>query len=504
MRDNIKQTRFNFYTNILTFLANVILGIYYTPYLVDKLGNSAYGILPLALLINQYIHIITGALTSSFSRFYTIAVRKNNIDEGAKIISTSFVIIFTFIIISLPIILLFIHNIDTVFTIPNEYLVSAKYLFLFTAISFFFSVISSLFNVTLYAYNRLDILNVIKILRQLLKLLFVILIFEFIKVDVAYVGFSYFIIELIILCTSFIFYRRFRINGVKISIRFFDNALLRVISLMSFWTLIQLLGDAFIYRMDNFVVNKVWGIESSAILGAISEFCTYILIIVSVISTLFGPLILISFSKNDHEEIKKIVVNQSYIVGALTGIMAAVLAAYAEPVLRIWLNESFSEHSDWMVVKLAYVPFYAAGGVLALVYRTWNKVKAPAITTVVLGCVNILVIFIVINLCENVGVTSVVLIVSLVGIIQCYLVSSYFVSKIYKELASKLAYSAVNICLIMIASYLICHYLLSIIYISNVIELFVLVILSGFVLLLITFMMLFNKEQKSMILNLIK
>lgn len=52
-----KQTKINLYSNIIALLANILVGIYYTPYLVNSLGLAAYGVLPLALIINQYIGV---------------------------------------------------------------------------------------------------------------------------------------------------------------------------------------------------------------------------------------------------------------------------------------------------------------------------------------------------------------------------------------------------------------------------------------------------------------
>ena len=68
----IPQTRKNLYTNIANLVVNIVVGIYYTPYLVNQLGLAAYGIIPLTLIVNQYISVLTGSLTSALSRFYTI------------------------------------------------------------------------------------------------------------------------------------------------------------------------------------------------------------------------------------------------------------------------------------------------------------------------------------------------------------------------------------------------------------------------------------------------
>ena len=78
MADQVQtvQTRRNFYTNILTLVVNIVVGFFYTPYLTRTLGPSAYGIVPLALIINQYISVVASALTSSFTRFYSVAIVK--------------------------------------------------------------------------------------------------------------------------------------------------------------------------------------------------------------------------------------------------------------------------------------------------------------------------------------------------------------------------------------------------------------------------------------------
>ena len=60
----IKQILRNLFYNSLNVLFNIIIAIFYIPYLVDKLGILAYGIVPLALVINNYIGVITVSLTN--------------------------------------------------------------------------------------------------------------------------------------------------------------------------------------------------------------------------------------------------------------------------------------------------------------------------------------------------------------------------------------------------------------------------------------------------------
>ena len=148
---NNSQTTKNLYSNSFALIINVATGLFYTPYLVKSLGIIAYGIVPLALIINQYINVLTGSLTGSLTRFYTIALQKGETDEAAKYISTAISTILFLVIVLLPFSYLIVININYVFNIPIEFVNNARALFAFTLLSFFLSLFSSLLNSTLYA-----------------------------------------------------------------------------------------------------------------------------------------------------------------------------------------------------------------------------------------------------------------------------------------------------------------------------------------------------------------
>ena len=44
------QIRKNLITNVMCLIANVLVGLLYTPYLVKELGVVTYGVLPIALV----------------------------------------------------------------------------------------------------------------------------------------------------------------------------------------------------------------------------------------------------------------------------------------------------------------------------------------------------------------------------------------------------------------------------------------------------------------------
>lgn len=499
-----KQTKINFYTNILALVANILVGIYYTPYLINNLGLAAYGVLPLALIINQYISVATQTLTHAYTRFYSVALQKGDYKEASKDISTSFIVVLLICLLTVPIGIGIISNADSLFKIPLGLLDSARILFGYTILGFIVSLISSLLNVTLYATNRLDLMNVLKIFRTIFKLLFVILAFEVIKVDISFVGLANLLTEGLVLIASIFMFFKFKPSAVKVSFAMFDKQVLFSILGMSVWVMIQLCGDTLLYRTDNIIVNHYWGTEASGALGAISEIGNYVSVIVSVIGSLFGPLILTFFAKGEHEKVKSLFLEQSTIVGCLSAILAGVISGFASSILDIWLGNGMGQYSWWLVVKMMVLPFYAAGGILAFVYRSWNKVRFPAIGTIFLGIIDV---FILICICEceqPIDAMPILVIGAVFSILQCFILNIVTVCKIYKDCKNRFIPIFLKIAITFMMCLLVGRLITSWIQLTTLIELGgVLMIMAVFMLIFVSFTIL-SKDERIKLFEIIK
>jgi membrane protein EpsK len=481
--------------------ANIGIGVYYTPFLVHQLGIIAYGVIPLSLIINQYISVITGSLTNAFTRFYSISVQRGEYEKASENISTSLLVIFLIIVVLSPFLFFLVYRIDSIFNIPPELVKGGKYLFFFTIVSFFISLITSLLNVTLYALNRLDLLNVLKIIRSVLKCVLVIVFFSFVKVDIIYVGLSNVLTELLILSISIFLFIKYGNSKIVISMTRFNKSALYTIGGMAVWIIIHQLGDTGLYRIDNLIVNKYWGISESGTLGAISEFGGYIRTMVSVVGTLCGPLILAAYSEQNHEEVKLLAFNQSYIVGSLTAVIAGVVAGYAANVLHVWLGESFSQFGIWLFIKLISVPYYASGGVLIFVVHAWNKVKFPAVATLALGAINLLVIV----LAASSGSKSIPVILGIsafFSILQSYFLTGYCINKIFNGSLILLIRAFVKIGIIFILSFLVCSVIQSFFSLNTVVILGFALVTSCLMLFVLVYFLFYTKSMRRQVLAL--
>lgn len=505
MKEDRIQVRKNLIFNVLSLISNIGIGILYTPYLVKSLGIIAYGVVPLALIINQYVSVVTGSLTSSLTRFYTISIQKNDLKDASKYISTSLLVVIVLLIILVPPLFFLIKNINVVFNIPDDLVDSAKVLFSFTAMSFGLSLLSSVFNITLYAYNRLDYLNVIKIFRVVLKFIFVVVFFTFINVDISYVGIANFLCELFVLLFSVVVFYRFTKGGIAVNFRLFDKASFSVLSLMASWVMVQQLGDTLIYRIDNIIVNKFWSTKESGVLGAFTELGTYSMVVAGVIGSLFGPLILQAYGREDHGQVKSMTLDRSVSVGVIVAVMVGILCGFSPIVLNIWLGEEFVDFNLWLYLKLFLVPFYSAAGVFAFAARAWNKVRTPALATLFLGALNLLLIWgTAAFFNENSNTIPVILLIGLIfGVLQSYFLNGFVFHTLYKGTLPFVLNGALKIFLVLVIvsaiGYILSPFLINL---NVVLSLFA-IGLIGIVCLVLSLKLALTKEQSDVMIGLV-
>ena len=217
---------------------------------------------------------------------------------------------------------------------------------------------------------------------------------------------------------------------------------------------------------------------------------------VSVLGSLFGPLILMAYAKGKHDKVKNLFIEQSTIVGCLSAILTGIISGCGYTILSVWLGCEMGQYHWWLFIKMVVLPFYAAGGILAFVYRSWNRMKIPAIGTIILGVIDVSVI---IALCERFkGIEAiwVLIICAMFSIAQCYVLNSICVLRIYSDCKYRMIIVSVKIMLTFIlcfcAGFLVTRY----IHIDNLLALGILLVILSTTMLVIVYLFILNTTER--------
>ena len=156
-----KQIAINAFSNILIYGINLGIGLWFTSYLINKLGIESYGLIPLALSVSSYLSIITLALNGAIGRYLTIDLHHNDLQAANKTFNTSFFGTIIISVVFFPLIALIAFLIPHIFNVPKGDEFSAILLFFLVLISFFITTIASCFSVSSWAKNRFDLKNIV-------------------------------------------------------------------------------------------------------------------------------------------------------------------------------------------------------------------------------------------------------------------------------------------------------------------------------------------------------
>lgn len=434
-----KQQLINLLSNMANLLSNILIGLFFTPYLVKTLGIAAYGVLPLALLINSYINVVTGALVGAMTRFYSIELVASKFREASEYISVAFISLFSFIIILSPFITLFILNIDSVLNIPIDYINDSRILFIYIILSFFLSMCSSLLNITQFAMNRLDIMNIIKIGRNVFKVIFVFLFFSFYSINLANIGLSFFLAEVVVLLMSYYFFKRESDKNLHISYKLFNIEKFKTLLNMIFWVLLLHIGEVVLFRIDNLVINKFWSTVESGVVGVFSEFGMYINSVLAVIISLASPLIVINYSKGNIKEMVSIFINNYYVTNFFLLILSSVCISYSSEIISFWLDDSYTKYSMWFCLKILFVPFIIYISIYNTMFRVYNKLKVPSYLMIICGLIGLglmcLVGFYSLSFSNELNAVSILLLMGLVSLFLNLLSTSVYLHRLNKDIS---------------------------------------------------------------------
>ena len=473
----MKQIRKNLLTNILCLLSNVVIGLAYTPYLVRELGVVAYGVLPLALLINQYIIILTDSLQNSVTRFYSIAYRRGDYHQASIYFSSTIIIALLLPLFVLPIVILLLPWIENVMHIPEELRRSVGLLFVYTCSSLFLSIISNCINITAYSVNRLDLLNYLKIARNLLKFVVNVLLFVLFSTDVANVGLSSIIAELFVLVMSITFYKSTKHMNIAFGKKYIILSSMKPVIKMLSWVSLTSLSSVFLYKMDSLLINNYFGLYYTGVLGSISEFGSYCISITSLIGVLYRPLMLIKYSEGNHESLVRTTIDGAYISGFLSCLLCGIVMGLSSSLIKIWLNEEIAGYSVWLIIKMTMIPITTFGSTFSIVNNLWNRVRDCALWSLIISLTYLFVSLFLLEM--GIDICTFLCLSSIAAIMQGTVLHISVYSKIYPN-SMKEVYSKLTKCILFFAIvFSMAKFVDYVIFVSDVTSLILAIIVTG-------------------------
>lgn len=383
-----KQIVKNILMNSISFVCNVVVGLLLMPYLVNHIGVAAYGLIPLAMFFTEYIGVITQSLTASINRSLTIEIQKNEQREANKVFNSALFLILSIVFFQFFFVYYPITNISSIISVPDELVTQAMYFFALVFLNFSISLISSIFSVSMYSKNRLDLMEVAGILRALIRVGIIVFLFNYGYVDLVSVGVASLISGFSVFLYSIYFWKKLT-PQLSISPSCIDFKKLKTIFSLGGWLLLNQIGFLLFLKVDLLIVNKYLGAIASGEYSIAIKLSEVLRAFSGILSGVLGPVVMIYFAKQQLDKMVSMTVTFVKFLSLSMAIPIVVVCVYSEDILGFWMGDEFREL--YLVVWVVTLPLFINLGVTPLfsINVAMNKVKTPALVTFFLGIIGV-------------------------------------------------------------------------------------------------------------------
>lgn len=391
-----KQTVINLVAQIISSIINLGIGFFLTPFIVRNIGVESYGFVGLANNFISYAQILTVGLNSMAGRFITISLHQDNISDTKKYFnSVLYANIVISICLTIPMVIILIF-LDSLLEIPSAIVVDVTILFGIFFANFLINLMGSVFGVSTFAVNRLDLASLRNIFSDSIRVLVLIILFSLLLPRLSYIGVAALISSLFALIYNISITKKLLPN-LKLNRRYFELQKIMEILSSGIWNSINQLSSVLSKGLNLLISNIYIGATSMGVLSVASTIPQVILTLFALISNVFAPQLTISYAKKDREGMKLQLLTSIKILGIFACIPLAIMFAYGDIFYSLWVPNQDATLLQLLstVICLGFT-FALPLEALWNIFTAVNKVKQSSLFLLSNSLINIIIVLILI------------------------------------------------------------------------------------------------------------
>lgn len=395
IKDNIgrKQISINLISNVISYSANILVAFVLTPFLIRTLGKEIYSFFPIVNSIVTYMLVLTNAMNAMTSRFVTVCIVQEDVKEANIYYSSAlFADLIISCILCIPMILI-VKFIDRFMDIPVTAVQDIRILFGLVFGAALINIISSFLGISTFVKNRIDLRSLRELIIAVVKIFLFFVLYGFLCPSIIYVG-------IVTICVAIlnafiqIIYTKKLLPEVKIAIRFVSKQHTKELLKSSIWSAINSFGNSMLCGMSIFFANVFYGASASGIYAVANTVPQFINGVICMLVGVFFPVITYNYANNNRDELVKNIYTAQKMVGLIGCAVISVFGALSYEFFCLWTpeeNPKILTALSWIMIT----PHFLISCIWPITNLNivLNKVKIPALFTITIGTLNIVLAY---------------------------------------------------------------------------------------------------------------
>lgn len=414
-----KQLTYGALLSYLSIGLNIVCGLLYTPWMVQKIGQSQYGLYTLAnsLITLFLVDFGLSLATSRYVSKYRAEGNQRKINEFLGTVYKLYLLITAIILFILAVLYFYLDTIYTELT-PAEiqqfkvvYIISAT----FSVVNFPFITLNGI----LTSYEKFIQLKLADVLYRIglvastvIALLLGYGLYALVSLH-AIVGLLVIGYKLIIIKWTI---------PIKIDFHHCEKGMYREIFSFSIWVTLSSLAQRLIFNITPSILGMVANSASIAVFGVVATLESYIYTIITALNGMFMPKISRILTE-DRSKLAPLMLKVGKFLFALNGLIIAGFAVVGQQFITLWMGPEYTTAFWGLLLVLIPGLFYNPLQIANTTMVATKKVNIQAMVIVITGVVNVLLSY---PLSRHFGVVG-----SCLSIFAAYAVRAVILNFIY-------------------------------------------------------------------------
>jgi O-antigen/teichoic acid export membrane protein len=359
---------------------NILVGIFLSPFILHRLGDTAFGIWVLIFSVTGYYGLFDLGIRSSIIRYVSTYTTTNDVAGLARLINTSLATYTAIGTLAMAVTLLCTLYVDHLFRIPSDFLTTARWLFLIVGASVAVGFPTGVFGGILEGLQRFYWVNVTNLVSTLLRagLIVVALTHGFGLIMVALITVILPIIGSIVRAIIVL-----AILPIRFGWKYVDRSAFREIANYSAISFVLMIAYKLRFKTDEIVIGTFLSVTAITYFSIGDRLLDYAAEVVSSLAQIFVPMSGQSDARGDKEHLRKILIAGNRACALIIFPISAVLIILGKSVIEAWVGARYISES-YPVLLMLVIPITTSLAQAASVRILYGMARHQAMAWVTL------------------------------------------------------------------------------------------------------------------------
>jgi membrane protein EpsK len=353
----------NLATTVASFGLSMIVGLWFTPYLVHNLGAAAYGVIPLATNIVSFFSLLSQALGAMVSRSLALALGSGDQERANHAFGmalTSTFILGAVLVIPLGAVAALSPKL---FEIPDGMQTETRILFGVISATLLMSMVATSFSAVSFSRNQIYLCNIAALVQSICRVALTVVIFAIASARVLYAALAILISTAVSLGLNVLFAKH-SVPWLRFGALAYDRGEFRSFYQSATHQLLMQLGTVIIMSCEIVLVNRLFGAYDGGRYAAVTQWLMVLRNATMALVVLFVPTILAHYAKQNIIGLVRYTQRAMRWTGVCIALPVGYLCGLSPQILRVWLGPEFDDL--WLIMCVQLSPLVVVSSIVPL------------------------------------------------------------------------------------------------------------------------------------------